>query len=222
MLPGNRVGLVIFAGNPVTWSPLTLDRSAVEAFLDRAGPDSIPLKGTSLEAAVREAAASLAAGRGGTDRSDRNQAILLVTDGEDHAGDIPAVINYAKEQGLSIYTLGVGTEKGGPIPEGFDFFGKAQYKYFNGKLVNSRLQPDNLKNLADETGGKYFYADSNDVVRRMAAAISSLNKAVVPDEAAGRRNELFQLPLMLCLVLLLIEGLIPERPVITGEGGITA
>ncbi|HXU65519.1 MAG TPA: VWA domain-containing protein, partial [Polyangia bacterium] len=156
---GDRIGVVAFAGEPLTYPPTT-DYAAVKLFWRDLGPWDMPVGGTAIGRAVRAALDQLVALRekGG---ATRGQAILLLTDGEDTESEPLQMADEASKLGVKIFTVGIGSRSGELIPE-YDEQGKVTgyVKDAEGHYVTSRLAEDMLADIARRTGGQYFHADS--------------------------------------------------------------
>ena len=147
-LGGDRIGLVAFAGTGFLQCPLTLDFGAFSQSLDAVEAGIIPRGGTSLTAAIDT---SLAAFEG---RQAEHQALVIITDGEDHGSDLEDAIKRATERGVKIYTVGIGTSEGELIPLERGGFLKDR----RGQVVKSRLDETTLQKVANDTGGAYLHA----------------------------------------------------------------
>jgi Ca-activated chloride channel family protein len=154
---GDRVALVAFAGEAYVQCPLTLDRSALRIFLGALGPDVVGQRGTGIAGALRKGLGVV--GR----REDRTKVLLLMTDGEDHLGEVEAVQDEIREAGIRIVAVGLGSPAGEPIPI-VDPNGGTSYKRDEeGKVVMSRLGEDLLRDLAKGTDGYYVRATGSGV-----------------------------------------------------------
>lgn len=153
-LRGDKVGLLLFAGDAKLQLPLTRDYHAADVFTEKATPNSITLQGTDIANALNESMESMEAEDG------RQKAIILISDGENHEADALTIAHNAAEKGVIIHTVGVGSEKGVPVPE-FDAFGrrKGNKRDAEGNTVLSRLNEDLLKEIASITGGTYVKAE---------------------------------------------------------------
>ena len=167
-LAGDRVGLVIFAGHAYVLAPLTSDHAALEIFLDALDPEIGGTPGTSLAAAIRQGSDLLAGTRRGADR-----VLVLFTDGEAHepAAAVTAAARRARDAGVRIYAVGVGTERGEPIPEQDPETGRVvEYKRdAEGQVVLSRLEPGPLRDVAALTNGAFVRVDEGGVARLVGA-----------------------------------------------------
>jgi Ca-activated chloride channel family protein len=149
-LGSDRIGVIIYAGNSYPLLPITTDHAAAKMFLQNADTDMVSSQGTAINDAI---------GRGITyfDNDDQtNRFLFIVSDGEDHEEDEISLASEAVEQGIKIYTIGIGTEKGGPIPIREN--GKViTYKKDNqGEVVITKMDPQVLQTIADEGKGKYI------------------------------------------------------------------
>jgi Ca-activated chloride channel family protein len=201
---GDRLALVPFAGTAFLLCPLTLDTGAFLQSLAAVEVGIIPRGGTTLPAAID---ASLAAFEG---REASHQAVVLITDGESHEGDLDAALATAKERGVRIFTVGIGTPEGELVPGD----GGAFFKDRRGQVVKSRLDEATLERIAVDTGGVYLRAAGAGLglPELYRDHIATLDKREL-ESTLERRYELrYQLPLGLAFLLLLVERLIGDRP----------
>lgn len=159
-LNGDRVGLVIFTGDAYLQAPMTLDYSALRLFLNIASTDQMPNSSTDFSAAMATALEAFDSVNEEDDEgpSDAAKVMLIISDGEDHAGTYAEELDALIENSVSIYTLGIGTRAGGIIPiynqQTGELIGHKRDE--NGQIVNSKLQPDVLQTIADEGNGRYY------------------------------------------------------------------
>ncbi len=207
-LRGDRVGLVPFAGSAFVQCPLTLDYGALTENLYALEVGIIPKGGTSLAAAIQT---GIEAFEG---RSGKDAVLLMITDGEDHEGRVKAAAEQARDKGIRIYTVGIGTPEGELIMVSED--GQATFvKDRHGRIVKSRLNASALQDIAITTGGAYIHAAGrklglDEVYRRY---IGRLEGRVLTSTVERRFHQRFQWPLFGALVLLGIEAVLPRvRP----------
>ena len=147
-LKQDRIGVVAFAGEAFIQCPLTLDRSAVKLFLTTLSPNLIPTPGTMIGTAINVATQAF------TEKEKEYKALILLTDGEDQGSNPLQAVKKAKQAGVKIFTIGIGTQDGSTIPG--EFTGEGVKKDRQGQVVISKLDERLLKNIAVETGGVYY------------------------------------------------------------------
>jgi Ca-activated chloride channel family protein len=204
-LKGDRAGLILFAGTALVNCPLTVDQSAVKMFLELAGTQSTPDPGTNLGETLRLAILSFPAQRG------RTRLLLLVTDGENLEGDPLHAARLAKQAGILVYCLGVGTAAGEPIPLLEENGSVSGYKKDDSRnVVISHLEEELLSQIAETTGGKYFRSTSSEEeVEKIASEVSGMEKKELESKVYLTYLEKFQYPLAVAIGLVLLEMLIP-------------
>jgi Ca-activated chloride channel family protein len=206
-LEGDRIGIVAFAGDAFVQCPLTLDYSAAKLFLDIMDTDLIPVHGTNLQRAIEVASAAF------KDTEKKHKVIIIITDGENHDGDPESAAKKAAEKGIVIYTIGIGSIQGEPIPMRDANGDLAGYKKDSGgNIVMSRLDEDILHKVADDGGGQYYHAVSGgNELDKIYNKISGMEKKEFEGKLMTIYEERFQVPLVAGIVLLAIEAVIPER-----------
>jgi len=204
-LDGDRVALIAFAGTAFTQCPLTLDYGAFAESLDATEVGIIPKGGTAIATAI-ETALNTFEGRQG-----KHQALIVITDGEDHDGAIDEAIKRASERGVKIYTVGFGTQDGELIPGESGGFLKDR----SGQVVKSRLDEETLKKIAVETGGAYMHAGGTTfgLAELYRDYIATMEKRELASTLERRYEHRYQIPLALAFLLLLAERLIGDRRV---------
>jgi Ca-activated chloride channel family protein len=210
-LGGDRVGLVAFAGETLSYPPTT-DYAAIKLFWRDLGPWDMPVGGTAIGRALRASLDLLVPLRkkGGPTRA---QVILLLTDGEDTDSEPLEVADEASKLGVKVFTVGVGSRSGELIPE-YDDQGKitGYVKDQDGKYVTSRLGEATLAQIAQRTAGEYFHADPkrfgvDDVARALAGLKRSENEARV----VKQYDEIYEVLLLPVFLLLVGEACMSER-----------
>ncbi len=204
-LEGDRVGLMPFAGSAYLMCPLTIDYGAFESSLDAVNTTIIPKGGTDLAAAIREAGSVLS--------NEANHKILVfITDGENLQGDALKAAEKAAEEGMTIYTVGVGTQTGELIPLSRN--GKTGFvKDKDGKFITSHLDETALTKIAEVTGGLYVPLGAGG---EGLQTIYQEKLSLVPkEELAEKRHkvplERFVWPLGAAIVLLMLEFVVSGR-----------
>lgn len=204
--PGDRIGLVVFAGAAFVQCPLTVDHGALRSFLDQLSTEMIPVGGTDISGALRESLRALEAG--GEDQG-LGKLIILMTDGEDHQGDLDAAISEVVKSKAKVVTVGMASESGAPIPDPQGGFIKDR----QGNVVLSRLAEEPLKLVASKTGGQYINASDAQVSVASVYQDVIRAKGTVRETQARKERlwyERFQWVAGLALILILIEMLVTE------------
>jgi Ca-activated chloride channel family protein len=149
-LGSDRIGIIIYAGNSYPLLPITTDHAAAKMFLQNAHPDMVSSQGTAINEAIERAITYF------DNDEQTNRFLFIVSDGEDHEENTMELATQAKKEGIKVYTVGVGTQKGAPIPlkSGDEVYG---YKKDNkGEVVITKMMDDILKEIADVGNGKYI------------------------------------------------------------------
>lgn len=207
-LKGDRIALVVFAGDAYIQLPLTNDYSAGEMFLDAVNPELIPVQGTALAAAIQKSRDCFTQAKS----EDLNRAIILITDGENHEDDPVEQAKLAKEEGVVIYTVGVGDPKGTPIPVYQNNLVVGYKTDKSGSTVVSKLNDKILMDIAAASGGIYIHG--NNTVAALDRILKEIEKLDRKETAVTRYTEnenRFQFFVAFALVLLILEYLISER-----------
>jgi len=205
-LSGDRVALIAFAGEAFLQCPLTSDYGAVRMFLDVMDPGFMETPGTDI-------ASALETGLKAFDPKERKYRVLvLLTDGEDHSGRALQVAEEAASQGVRIYTVGIGSPSGVPIPIR-DQRGDVTYKKDrDGNVVTTRLDEVLLQKIALATGGQYYAARPGQFeLKKVVQAIQTMEKREMESQLFNQFEERFQIPLGIGLLLLVAELLISDR-----------
>ena len=212
-LAGDRVGLVAFAGEAFVQSPLTSDYGAATLFLNAMDPDMISVQGTNLGQAVGVALDAFAE----TER--RHRVLVLITDGEDHEGEVDEAVDRAVEAGVRIYTVGIGSTEGVPIPERDEAGRPGGFRRDeDGTVVTTRLDEAVLQTMAERTGGLYYRASpAADELEALAGEVTGGEGQEFEAEQVTLFDEQYQLFLGLALALLAAEVLMPDRRRVRAE-----
>ena len=210
-LAGDRIGLVAFAGETLSYPPTT-DYAAVKLFWRDLNPWDMPVGGTAIGQAMR-ASLDLLTRLRATGGPTRAQVILLLTDGEDTDSEPLAEAEEASKLGVKVFTVGIGSRSGELIPE-YDETGKVTgyVKDADGKYVTSRLAEDMLVQIAQKTGGEYFHADPKRFgVDEIAHALAGLKRSENEARVVKQYDEIYELLLLPAFLLLVGEACMSER-----------
>lgn len=205
MLEGDRIGLVAFAGTAFVQCPLTLDYSAAKLFLDATDTDLLSAQGTALAMAIRKSVAAFKS------PDEKSKAVILITDGESRGDDPLKAAKWAADQGIRIYTIGVGKDVGAPIPDAAGGFKKDE----NGEIVLTRLDETTLQQIALQTGGVYVRSVTGDMdINKIY--LENIKPKIDKKELKTQRRKLwterFQWLIFPALACLFIEYVFRERP----------
>lgn len=200
-LQDDRIGLIVFAGTSFVQLPVTTDYVSAKMFLSSISTDSVPVQGTAIGDAVLTAAKSFSA------QSEKSRAIIVITDGENHEDDPVEAARQAASMGIKVYTIGVGSLRGQPIPKDGELM-----KDKDGEIVVTRLDEGTLQKMAREGNGAYVHAGNdefglNPVIDDIRKLEEEKFKSVVFEEY----DEQYMYFFAAALVLFVIEMLIGER-----------
>lgn len=206
-LQGDRVGLVLFAGEAFLQCPLTGDIEAFNMFLNAASPASVGIQGTDIGAAIDIAY------RVFNRRRMTSRNFVIITDGEDHQGKVNAAIEKFKDLDVTVHVLGVGQEGGDVIPLAADDpSGDVYQKDRSGNVVRTKLNENLLRRVAEATGGVYYDINASfSGVYRIIDRISTQERSRDGTHLVKQKKERYQIFALLLAVLLMAELLIPER-----------
>jgi Ca-activated chloride channel family protein len=200
-LQQERVGLVAFAGEPKVQLPITSDYRMAQAFAKRLSPTLVGEQGTAIGKALQLATLSFSS------QSEQSRVIVLITDGENHEDDAIEAARVAKEQGIRIYTIGIGTPEGAPIKINGEFV-----KDENGEMVVSKLNEQMLEQIATSTEGAYVRATKQSIgLDEIVKSINEMEKSELSTIRYEEYNEQYQYLLAVALVLLLLDNFILSR-----------
>jgi Ca-activated chloride channel family protein len=200
----HRIGIVAFAGEAFIQCPLTLDKSAVKLFLTTLNPNLIPTPGTAIGSAIRVSAQAF------TGQEKDFKAIILLTDGEDHQSDPMGAARRAQQEGIRIFTIGIGTPDGSTLPGGS--VSESFKKDKQGRVVLSKLDEGLLRKIAELTGGAYWRSSRGEVeVDSLVREINRMGQKGLKSEKIIEYEENFQYFLIPAFLLLILELILSER-----------
>lgn len=201
----DRVGLVVFAGEPKVQLPITSDYRMAKAFARRIDPSLVSVQGTAVGRALEQALLSFSGET--TEEGAQSRVIILITDGENHEDDAIEVAKRAAEMGVRIYTIGIGTPEGAPIRIDGDFIRDEQ-----GEMVVSKLNEEMLTEIANLTDGLYVRSTLQSIgLEEIVKEIEAMEKQELSTLRFEEFNEQYRLPLAVAIVLLVIELLLLDR-----------
>lgn len=200
-LRDDRIGLVIFAGSSFVQLPITSDYISAKMFLNSISTNSVPIQGTAIGEAIRTAAKGFSA------QSEKSRAIIVITDGENHEDDAVQAAKDAAEVGIKVYTIGVGSTQGQPIPMDGELL-----KDKDGNIVVTKLNEETLREIAHAGGGRYIHAGNTEFgLKPIIKDINKMQGEILSSVVFEEYDEQYMYFLALALVFFVIEMLIGER-----------
>ncbi len=200
-LDRDRVGMVVFAGNAYIQLPITSDYISAKTFVGGLSPKMVPVQGTVMSRAIELATRSF------SEQSQRSRAMILITDGESHDDDPIAAAQAARDAGVVIFTVGIGTPGGAPITIDGEMI-----KDPEGNIVVSKLDEQTLQQIAVLTGGSYVRATERAVgLDEILRRIGQMEQREFSSLAFAEYNDQFQYVLAVALLLLLAEFVMIDR-----------
>jgi Ca-activated chloride channel family protein len=214
LLPGSKIGLVPFAGGAYLASPLTTDESAMRMYINSLSPESVSEQGTSFKTALEVAAEAFKSG--GEEDSEvarSTRVILFVSDGEDNEPGAKEAAEKLAEEGIRIFSLAFGTEKGGLIPMRDERGYLKGYKADkSGQKVMSKTTGKVLKEISEAGKGSFYFATfGGSAPKNIADDIKKLEQTQFDSDIATSFDEKYQIPLGLAILMGLLELIIVDR-----------
>jgi Ca-activated chloride channel family protein len=199
----DKIGLIVFAGDAFVQLPITSDYVSAKMFLSSIDPSMMATQGTDIARAIEMATHSF------TQEEGIGKAIIVITDGEDHEGGALEAAEAAKDEGMRVYVLGVGSTNGAPIP----ISGTGNYMTDrSGNTVMSALNEDMCKQIAQAGGGAYIHVENNSAAQQqLDRELDKLAKKETSTTVYSEFDEQFQAVGILVLLLLIIEICILDR-----------
>jgi Ca-activated chloride channel family protein len=207
-LQGDRVGLIVFAGEAFVQCPLTSDYTAAKMFLSEVDVGTVPVPGTSLDRAIDLARNKF------VETERQYKVLILLTDGEQTTGDPMPAVEKAAAEGIQIYTIGIGSLSGVPIPIRDEKGQLVEWKkQKNGELVQSRLDEGMLLKIATATGGKYYHASADEFELNKIYEDIEQNRAEKTQRSllTVQYEDRFQWFLLPAFILLMVETMLSDR-----------
>ena len=164
----DRIGIIIFSSEAFMQCPLTYDQNALDLFIETMSTNLVPSSGTDFGPALHMALQKLEDQQGAR-TNQKSKVIILISDGEDFGEETDKYVRDIEKEGIKLFTLGIGTERGSQI-----YAGRGYKTDQQGNTVISKLNPSSLKKLASETNGQYF--EINDAVNDVSRLISTISK----------------------------------------------
>ena len=200
-LQDDRIGLILFAGTSFVQLPITTDYVSAKMFLGSISTESVPVQGTAIGEAINTAIRSFSA------QSEKSRAIIVITDGENHEDDPVEAAAQAAEMGIKVYTIGVGSPQGQPIPMNGDLL-----KDKDGNIVVTKLDEKTLQEIARAGGGAYVHAGNEEFgLNPIIDDIRKMEDEEFDSIQFEEYNEQFMYFLGAALMFFILEMLVGER-----------
>jgi Ca-activated chloride channel family protein len=205
-LGSDRVGIIIYAGNSYPLLPITTDHAAANMFLQNANPDMVSSQGTAINEALELAKTYY------NNNEQTNRFLIVISDGEDHQEETKQVAQNLANEGVKIYTVGVGTERGGPIPMRLNGAMIGYKKNNRGETVITKRVPKVLQGIADASDGKYIDGNITDnPVSEIAEIIANAEKSEFETKQFSDYKDQFQWFLAFGLCFLIVDIFLFEK-----------
>jgi Ca-activated chloride channel family protein len=202
-MPNDRLALVLFAGKAYMQMPLTVDHGSAAIFVSSASPDAIPAQGTVISDALEMSA------RAFNSKEGRFKSVVLISDGEDHDQETLKTAEELSQQGVMVCTVGIGSPEGAQIPDS----ASGGYKLdAMGNIVVSKLNEDELKQIAEKTNGVYVHFESTEqAVNDLMHQLSQVEKKTFTDVSLLNYKTYYLWFAGIMFLLLIFEFVLPER-----------
>lgn len=203
---GDRVGIIGYAGSAFPQLPITSDYNAARMFLSAMNTDMVSSQGTAIAEAIELSKTYY------TEENPTSRVLIVITDGEDHQGNIDAIVNQAASQGIKIISVAVGTPSGGPIPIKKNGILQEYMRDNNGERVITRMEEDILKSISDKTEGLFLYGETtSSVVEEVSTFLNTLDKESFDAVQFSEFKSQYQWFLGAALLLLFLDIFLLER-----------
>lgn len=203
----DKIGMIIFAGDAYTQLPITTDYISAKIFLSNINTEIVSMQGTAIASAINLGTRSF------TQDTEASKVIVVISDGENHEGDAIEAAQLAAEKGIKVYTIGMGTPSGAPVP--LTQKGGIQSGFLKdrqGEVVISRMDPTMLSKIAAAGNGEFFGASTGNVgLNQLYNELNNLNKSEIETRVYSEYDDQFQYFILFALILLIFDIFILER-----------
>jgi Ca-activated chloride channel homolog len=202
----DKIGMIVFAGDAYTQLPMTTDYISARLFLANINTEIVSKQGTAIASAIELGTKSF------TQDPESSKVIVIISDGENHEGDAVQAAAKAKEKGIKVYTIGMGSAKGAPIPLSRRSGQGGFMKDRKGEVIISKMDPSMLRKIAQEGDGEFFRASTGNVgLHKLYNDLNNLNKSEIETKVYSEYDDQFHYFVAFSLLLLIIDILILER-----------
>ncbi len=205
-LASDRVGIIAYAATALPQLPITTDYGSAKLFLNNMNTDMLSSQGTAINEAIKLSKTYF------DDEEQTNRVLIIISDGEDHSEDAIAVAEEAHEEGIRIFTIGVGAIKGGPIPLKRNGIVTSYKKDSKGETVITKLNEETLKGIAEEADGAYINgANTANVVAQIREILNKMDKTEFEAKQFADFKDQFQWFLGFGVFFLFLDIFLLER-----------
>jgi Ca-activated chloride channel family protein len=205
-LAGDRIGIIGYAGSAFPQVPITTDFASAKLFLNSMNTDMVSSQGTAIHEAIQMATTYY------NDEDQVNRVLFIISDGEDHEGNVAEMAEEASKMGIRIFTIGVGSEQGGPIPIKRNGILQHYKRDENNEQVITRLNTETLKEISRNANGGYIEgSNTKEVVETVTSILNGMDKKEFESKQFTDFKDQFQWFLAGALFLLILDTFILER-----------
>ncbi|WP_299674976.1 VWA domain-containing protein [uncultured Dokdonia sp.] len=205
-LGSDRIGIIAYAGSAYPQLPITTDYSSAKLFLSQMNTNMLSSQGTAISEAIELAKTYY------NDEEQTNRVLFIVSDGEDHVGESSNIAEQANQEGIRIFTIGVGETTGGPIPLKRNGIVQSYKKDQNGETVITKLDEQTLQDIASEANGEYIFGKNTaDVTDKVKEILNGMNKKEFEAKQFADFKDQFQWFLGAGLLLLFLDIFLLDR-----------
>jgi Ca-activated chloride channel family protein len=205
-LENDKIGLIVFAGDAYTQIPITTDYSSAKMFLSNINTNIVSRQGTAIGAAIDLASKSF------SPSTEASKVIVIISDGENHEGNAVEAAKAAAEKGIKIFTIGMGSTKGSPIPVTTNILDKDFRRDREGNVIMTKLNVTMLSEIAQAGDGKYYGATSSRVgLNDLFEKLNKLDKEEIDTKVYSEYEEQFPYLIWIALGFLVVEFFIVEK-----------
>lgn len=206
-MQSDKIGMIVFAGDAYTQLPITTDYISAKLFLENISPSIVSRQGTAIGSAIDLGMKSF------TQDVEADKVIVIISDGENHEGDAVKSAEQAAEKGIKVYTIGMGSREGTPIPViGPGGLRQGFLKDRNGQTVMSKMDPKMLNQIAEAGNGKFYRATTSNVgLNKLYNELNQLQKSEIESKTYSEYEDQFEYFIAFAFILLLIDIMLLER-----------
>ena len=205
-LASDRIGIIAYAGKAVPQLPITTDYAAAKMFLQSMNTDMLSSQGTAINEAIQLARTYF------NDEEQTNRVLIIISDGEDHSDLSQDIAETAAEEGIKIFTIGVGSLKGAPIPIKQNGIVLNYKKDRSGETVVTKLNEETLRAIAEEANGQYINGlNTTEVVEAVRDILNKMDKKEFEAKEFAEYKDQFQWFLLLGIFFIIIDIFLLER-----------